>query len=119
MKEHICPRNPQHVGFKMVMQAEDSPHHAALLCVECEQHIKWASQKEVLAYYNSGGASLPEGAESIECPACPITRLPCMETECAWWWVVGGGVGDCLVMRIGKMMSMPLVVIDSDRIEKP
>ena len=96
--EHKCPKDENHVGFYCEEAPKSSPHYAAVLCKECDEHIKWATGAE----WNSYEKTLDMHRIIPTKPYCPLSRSQCMEEDCAWWWKFGAEL-ECFVMRIAKL----------------
>ena len=48
MKKYTCPKNPYHNGVTTEAAKKGSPHNARVVCLECGEFIKWASQKDII-----------------------------------------------------------------------
>lgn len=104
MKEYICPKNPDHVGVTTEATKKGSPHNARVVCLECNEHIKWASQQDIVTI-NTENAQAMLDEEKDNAILCPLmsgmvihpaksevrpARLrfegnACVEARCAWW----------------------------------
>lgn len=109
MMEYICPKNPGHVGVTIGATKEGSPHKAEVICAECDEHIKWASQQDIIRI-NTETAQAMLDEEIENAVMCPLmsgmvihpqrsevrpARLgfqgnACIEGRCAWYIKVNG-----------------------------
>lgn len=46
--KYVCPKNPDHIGVTTEATKKSSPHNARVVCLECGEFIKWASQQDII-----------------------------------------------------------------------
>lgn len=110
MSEYVCPRNEKHKGVAVIELGKTTPHYGQLRCMQCSMHIKWLSKEETLTLQELQAQGELEAPVVIQ---CPISREPCMEESCAWWWFTESviqGCGVCGVLQLVKVLGVALGV---------
>ncbi len=94
--KYPCPVNPNHDGWLVRETSADSPHKGQVVCMECFEHIKWASQEDmdradeleaedaVLCPLMSGMVIQPAKSE-VRPARLRFEGNTCLKGRCAWW----------------------------------